>query len=134
MTWWLLGRSRLVKKIVEEIEPIGIVLFDQFDFPIAPPILYLLFAHYGGLRARVRLGVDQCCDAVVFREALEYMVFVLPYSGRQIAGHANIERSAHFAGHNVDEELPLQIHTMFPTPPRHPGAGRDPALFASNPT
>ena len=51
-----------------EVAPLGVLLFDEPNLPIAPPFFELLLAADRGRRIVVYLKPDQAIDAVSFRE------------------------------------------------------------------
>lgn len=86
-----------------EVVPMGIVLLDQIDLPVAPPSLELLFEGD-------RLGdlsefqpSDQTIHAVALGETGDILAFMLSGSSDEIVRHADIERAVASAGQHVDE-------------------------------
>jgi hypothetical protein len=51
-----------------QVAPVQIILFDQLNLPIAPPILQLLFTRDCLLRRRELFHMDEAKHAVLFDE------------------------------------------------------------------
>ena len=75
---------------------------DQIDFPLARPMLDVLFALNGVAGRRKNLEVNELGDVVLLRMSPHEMLLVLINPATQIIGHANIERTTRPAGKNVD--------------------------------
>ena len=88
-------------KQLREVVPIRIALFDQTDFPIAMPVLQLLFTRNGFLRRSKFFHVDQCVNDVLFDELRAKAAAMLIQSGRDVPGDADIKRAMFAAGEDA---------------------------------
>src|SRR5690348_9283377 len=76
-----------------QVDPAGIVPFNQIDLPLAPPPLDLPFPPQGPFKLIVGFVPNQTIDAVGSGEARHHSVLVLPDALRQISRHSHVERS-----------------------------------------
>src|SRR5262245_6078104 len=90
-----------------QINPFGIVAFDQADLPFAMPFLQLLCAHDRGFRIVEDFKVHQLVDAVTRGETAHGLQLVLMNAAHETVGHANVQGSVLAAGQDVDEKLPV---------------------------
>src|SRR5207302_412145 len=89
-------------KIDVEVTPVGIVLLDQSDLPIAPPLLDLFLACDGRYRVIIALEPDEPIDTVSGAESSQQLVFMLVHPTDQIIGHAQIQRPVSPARKQID--------------------------------
>ena len=92
-----------------QIQPSWIALLDQRDFPIAFPVLDLLFALYGSFDGWRRFKPDQVVYRVAVRKAFDKSILVLVHTAHEVASHAHVQRAVLAAGHEVDEILHTRI-------------------------
>ena len=61
-----------------QIVPVGVLLFDQAEFPLAVPFLELLLAKNRGIHILVQLVVDQRMHPVFLGESFDRVISMLP--------------------------------------------------------
>ena len=89
-------------KLIVKVIPVWIAFPDQFQFPRALPFLQLFFP--GNCRGHVfkLFKMYQSMNLMLFRKALDNVIFVFKNSLDQITGDADIKCSVSFTGENVD--------------------------------
>src|SRR3954468_16799048 len=97
---------------VGQVAPMGIVLFDQLNLPVAAPVLELLFARDRLVRGWVVFGVDQAVYRVLLDELRALAAAMLFETGAKIIGHADVERSVASAGEDVDGVVAFFAHGL----------------------
>ena len=85
-----------------QIQPIGVVLLDQRQFPGARPVLDVLLALQGVPDVVEFLVVDQSVDTISLCETIGRALPVLPSSAREIVRHADVQGAVPSTGQDVD--------------------------------
>ena len=98
-----------------QINPCRILLFDQPNLPVTPPLLELLFALDRGNGVIVNFEPDKFVNAVSRREAFDGLGSMLVHAPNEIVGHAKIERAVLLARKEINV-------TGHGTSTRHSGA------------
>jgi len=102
----------LIQGLVQVVPP-RIIFLDQLDFPGAPPLFDLAFATKRSVARVMWFVPDKDVDAVLGREALECLLFVLPDPFGDIVGVAAVERSIALTGQQVGVEYRLPLLRTF---------------------
>ena len=104
-----LGHAGMTDGLLEdagvEVGPVGVLVFDEFEFPRAVPVFDSLFARDGVLHGGVKFVEDQKVDLVLAGEAFGDVVAVLPDALGEVAGDAGVEGAVSLAGEKVDGGL-----------------------------
>lgn len=95
--------TNLATNQLEQIVPIGVLLFDHTQLPTALPFLHLAFASDGRFDCVVRFKPDERFAAIFLREAFDPFFAVLPHPLGQVRGDTDINRTVSAARHNVDK-------------------------------
>jgi len=85
-----------------QIQPVGIIAFDQIDLPIPPPFLDLLFPQNGLNHLVVAFKPDKPIDAVLGCKTSRCLAFMLVNAPDNVVCDAEIERSVLAAGEEVE--------------------------------
>src|SRR5882757_1375620 len=85
-----------------QIDPLRVLLFNQSDLPIPPPLLQLLFTGNGRERVIIDFEPNELVDRVSFREACDRLALVFINATNDVVRHAEIQRSVLVAGEEVD--------------------------------
>jgi len=93
-----------------QIMPIGVLAFDQVDFPLPVPALQLLFAQNGPLHVAEQFVADEAVDPIAAGEAFDCTVAVLPKPRNQIARDADVNCAVPLASKHVDTGLAILSH------------------------
>jgi len=96
--------KRLWVQVVVEISPIRVGALDEVEFPLALPLLDLLFPTDRRLDRSVRLEPHQGVDAIARSEARDCLAPVLGHPLHQIRSHADVQRSIRLACQQIDVE------------------------------
>lgn len=118
----------MIDRLVQVI-PIRVIILDQLKFPCAFPFLGLTFSRERRFPRFVRLIPDQLVYAVVRRESLDDLFFVLPDALGEIVRRAGVERAVPFAREDVNEKGfhgPLEFNLGRNYQPAHSGESRNP--------
>jgi len=76
-----------------KISPIGILVLNQPDFPIATPLLQFFLSRDGIGDVVINLEPDQLVDIVAFGETVDSFGAMLIGASHNIVGHAEVERA-----------------------------------------
>ena len=117
-------QKKLFKQYWVQISPIGILFFDEADFPVSPPFLERLLTSNGVCRIIIGLEPDQTIDAVSGAEARHRVRLMLMCAAHQVACYPEIERSMPAAGKEVHVEWQLPLRGVIPGRPS--GTGSEP--------
>lgn len=90
---------------------------DQVEFPLASPLLDLLFPTDRCLDRIVLLKPNQSVDAIARCEAWDGLALVLGYAPHEIGGHDNIQRPVRLAREQIDVKRGQPI-LVVPAPPQ----------------
>ena len=85
-----------------EIAPVGVVLADQPEFPLALPFLHRLLPQDGVADVLVPFGMDQAGEAVFGAELGALARPVLGDARGQVRRYADVERAVGGVGHDID--------------------------------
>ncbi len=124
------GCSALRCDRFEQIIPIWVLLFDEFDLPGSAPFLESLLSGNGKLDAFERLEINKSCGVVFFRYPVDCMRAVFVRASNQIIGDAGVKRSTLFVCHyvnEVDHDMPRE--QLLPLPSRRAFFGERGAAF-----
>ena len=95
-----------------KILPLWIQSADEPVFLLSSPAFELLLSIYRFAYLIEALPVHQSSCVVPVAEAFENMIFVLPHPFMQIACHADVQRTAGRALHDVNVEVVLACHLL----------------------
>src|SRR5207244_11054514 len=96
------GRVASTRNPRIEINPAGILLFDQTNLPIASPFLQFLLTRDRGDGVVVNLEPNQLVDAVSRRKAGNGLGPMLVNATHDVIGHAEIKRDVLPAREEID--------------------------------
>ena len=91
-----------MSELAGQVAPAKILFFDQLNFPVAPPVLQLLFARDRLLRRCKLLYMYEAVDGVLLDELGAATTAMLLKPGPQIVGDPDIQSAVFAAGENVD--------------------------------
>lgn len=83
--------QRRQPQFLRQIAPIGVRRLNQFDLPLALPILDLLLTRDRGVHRPGEFEPDERFDAIAFGEAVEAAVAMLDDAPDQVRGDAGVE-------------------------------------------
>jgi len=75
-----LGYAWAAIKVIIQVFPIGIHLFNKIELPLALPPFYLFFSGYGTVNIRELLVINKMMNIIFFRKTRDQVFFVLIYS------------------------------------------------------
>jgi len=84
-----------------EIAPFWIEGYDEIDFPLARPMLDVLFALDRQRNRFVLLVVDEHLHIVTLREAFNESLSMFECAPNEIVGDANVQRSTRFSSEDI---------------------------------
>lgn len=114
--------QRRQPQLLGQIAPFGVRRLDQFDLPLALPVLDLLLARDRGVHRPGELEPDKRFDVIMFGEAVETAVAVLVYALDQVRGDAGVERAVACAGGDIDAGLEAGVHGVEARAAMEPGS------------
>ena len=85
-----------------EVNPIGILLFDEVDLPLAWPILHGLLALDCAMKVSKLIIPNQSMNPVTFGEAFEHILAVLCDAAHEVPCDAHVKRAVGFGSEDVD--------------------------------
>src|SRR6218665_2553087 len=99
--------------------PIGVAIPEEFDLPVALPLLDLLLAPDRFADVRVHLEPHQLVDAIPGRKPANFLGLVLPDATREVVGDADVKRTVAAGGEDVDEVVlehcATPVHVLYDT-------------------
>jgi hypothetical protein len=100
--------AQLPSNPIEEITPIRIILLNQPNLPIPPPLLDVLFSRDRVFRIIAYLIPNKPIYAIPRREARNSLLFVLVDTANEIVRNADIQRSVLAARQQIDVKRQLR--------------------------
>ncbi len=114
--------QRRQSQFLRQIAPFRVRRLDQFDLPLALPVLDLLLARDRGVHRPGEFEPDERFDAVSFCEAVEAAAPMLAHALDQMGGDAGVERAVPRARHGIDAGLEVGVHGMEARAAMDPGS------------
>jgi hypothetical protein len=106
------GSIRNSKEIVPQISPVRIRRADQVDFPVASPLLQLLFTRDRALHVVAALEPDESMQSILARKAGDRVIPMLPYTPDEIRRDTDIQSAHVVVRHDVHSRLPFHGETL----------------------
>ena len=102
--------QRRQAQFLRQIAPIRVRRLDQFDLPLALPVLVSRLARDRGVHRPGAFEPDERFDAVAFGEAVEAAAPMLADALDQVRSDAGVERAVARAGRDVSTGLEVGVH------------------------
>src|SRR5262249_29950226 len=97
--------TNLSSEHVSQINPTGVLAFDQVKLPAASPFLQLLFPRNCRGRVIENLEIDELVDGILGRKAGQELEFMLVHTSDKVIRDADVERSVFATCQNIYVEL-----------------------------